>query len=163
MKYVLTVLSLVILTGIAVTNSHADAYVANALNLPAGDSGAVYGINDSGQIVGGTCGNTGEYAAIWNSPTSNPEAICGSAVQGGTYATFITDSGVVVGKRFENGVSYTFSWTASGGISGTWANYSATAVNNNGQAVGDGPQGVGIFDSAGDFSALDNPFGSTDV
>ena len=161
MRCMLGLLTLTIITCAVAPRLHADTYVAHALNVPAGDSGTAYDVNDSGQVVGTTYGDSGDCAVIWSGQTSDPVTIRCVASPGVAYARFITGSGLVVGENFENSTLSTYSWTSTGGLSDTWANYTLAGVNDNGEAVAGGGTCVVALDSNGNATTLTNPFGAT--
>ena len=101
-----------------------------------------YGINDSGDVVGGStlAGDTTGHAFLWTSAGGMQDI---GSLGGGSEATAINNNGQVVGYSFlaDNVTMHAFLWTQSGGMQdlGTLGgtNNLANGVNNLGAVAGD--------------------------
>jgi probable HAF family extracellular repeat protein len=111
------------------------------LPLGSGTESYAYGINDAGTVVGNTYMNGQWHATIWSSSGSTGTTVLGA----NTYAMAINASGEVAGASngeamvLVDGQVQTLATLA--GVD--WS--SAYAINNAGEAVGDGELGNGTF------------------
>jgi hypothetical protein len=106
-------------------------------------------INDSGAIVGFADSGSGEYAVIWDTPTSAPRSLGSLGTPGNAEAFGINNSGVIVGEDANAPTaSKAFVYTAANGMQNLfelcdttrtgWQLQLATCINSHGWIYGRG-------------------------
>ena len=152
MKCALPLRSLLLLVGLF---GMADAVVAQSVPIDLGTVGGTFstptGLNDSGQVVGGswTTGNVTVRAFVWTATSGMVDlgTFCQPPDRPSCRSSFafgVNNDGQVVGVSHSARGSAAFLWTAVGGMVDLGFS-EARAVNDHGQVVGEGGPGAVLW------------------